>query len=227
MDVLRSGRPPSHGIPRLGRRIAVTVVGLLLVVAAFVAGTVGAAPAPDPVRTHDGVPVVVDHTPAGAVLAADEYLSTEQASVERDPTRFAALVAEDYASPTRASALAEAATDRDRDPKGMRLWAEGGEGFTLIGAHRLDGYLGNSARVTAWAGQLFWGPGQPPCQVWALGQLDLVWRDGRWQVVAMRTVPNAAPAPASLPQAAPSNDTGEAFSSVLAGFSPVAYGSAR
>ena len=57
-------------------------------------------------------------------------------AVERDPPRFAALVSADYAGALRASALAEAARDRKGDPRGMRLWADGGESFYFCGPHR-------------------------------------------------------------------------------------------
>ena len=200
---------------------------VILAGAAFIAGRAAPAIVPDPVQTHDGVPVGVDHSAAGAVAAADEYLASEQATVERAPGRFAVLVAEDYEPSLRASALAAADEDRLRDPGGMRLWPEGGQSFTLVGAHRLDWYRHDSAQVTAWAGQVFWGPGQSPCQVWSLGRIDLTWRGGRWQVTAMGTLPIAAPTPAALPQAAPSDDSGATFSSELSGFSPVSYGSPR
>src|SRR5437763_10525414 len=140
MRLVRIDRPPSAGVTRRQRRIALVVSMLLLAVAAFVVGTAAPAPRPDPIQTRQGVPVGVERTPAGAVTAADAYLASEQASVERDPVRFAALVVEDYAGPVRASALAEAHANRQRDPRGMRLWMSGGQSFTTVAAHRLDWY---------------------------------------------------------------------------------------
>ncbi len=227
MQSVAVDRPPPPGITRRQSRVALSVSSLLLAAVAFVAGTAAHAPAPDPVQTRHEVPVGVQHSPAGAVAAADDYVATEQATVERDPTRFAALVSEDYAGALRASALVEAAADRKRDPRGMRLWADGGESFTTVGAHRLDWYRDNSAQVTVWVGQVFWGPGQPPCQVWGLTRATIVWGNRHWQVTSMDTAPGTAPAPARLPQASPEDDSSARFSSELAGFSSVSYGSAQ
>jgi hypothetical protein len=43
----------------------------------------------------------------------------------------------------------------------------------------------------------------------------------------MTTLPGPAPAPSSLPQVGPADDTSEAFDTQLGGFSPVSYGSPR
>jgi hypothetical protein len=171
--------------------------------------------------------VGVDHTPTGAVAAADDYVASEQATVERDPERFAALVSEDYVPDLTASALTGARADRAGDPGGMRLWAKGGQSLTAIGAHRLDSYRGGAAQVTLWVGQIFWGPGRPPCQVWGLTRATLVWQGGRWQVSSMITLPTPAPAPAALPQASRADETSAVFGSQLDGFTPVSYGSPR
>ena len=61
------------------------------------------APARDPIEEVRGVPVGVEDTPAGAVAAAEDYLATEQATVERDPARFGALVSADYLARLRAA----------------------------------------------------------------------------------------------------------------------------
>jgi len=220
----RHGFPSSSGTSR--RRTSLFISGVvLLATAAFFAGRSAPTPVPDPIQARGGVPVGMVRSPGGAVAAADDYLASEQASIERDPPRFAALVNEDYQSSLRADALAAATTDRTRDPGGMALWASGGRSFVVIGAHRLDRYRPDSAQVTTWAGQIFWGPGQAPCQVWALGRITLVWRADHWQVSAMSTLAGPAPAPGSLPQAAPGDDSAQAFDSQLDGFSPVSYGS--
>jgi hypothetical protein len=210
---------------RQRRSVALVSAVVALGAAAFALGRSAATLAPDPIVSRDGVPTGVDHSPGGAVAAADEYLATEQATVERNPARFSALVANDYVTSLRASALAGAVVDRGRDPDGMKLWAGGGQSFTVIGADRLDWYGRDGARVTTWAGQVFWGPRQRPTQAWSLGEITLAWREGRWQVAAMGTLPIAAPAPAVLPQAAPADDDTSVFSRELAGFSAVGYGS--
>jgi hypothetical protein len=179
----------------------------------------------DPIQTRNGIPVGMDHSPGGAVAAADEYVATEQATVERAPATFVALVSEDYVRSVQRTVLAGARGDRQRDPAGMRLWTRGGQNYTTIGAHRLDWYRGDLAEVTAWVGQVFWGPGQPPCQAWELGQTTLAWRGGRWRVSSMRALSAPAPAPAQLPQASSGDDSSAAFHAELAGFTPVSYGS--
>jgi hypothetical protein len=208
----------------LGHGLAVALVALVVAAAGFLVGSAAPTAVPDPIETQGGVPVGVDHSPPGAVVAADEYVATEQANVERDPTRLTALVAEDWTEQLKPSSLAAGREDRLRDPAGVELWAAGGQSFTTVAAHGLDWYRGDTAEVTTWAAQIFWGPGQPPSQVWALGRTDLVWRDRRWEVSAMTTLPVQAPAPAALPQAGPLDDTARDFYSQLTGFSPVSYG---
>jgi hypothetical protein len=181
----------------------------------------------DPIQTRNGIPVGMDHSPGGAVAAADEYIATEQSMVERDPAGFAALVSEVYTRSLEGTARATARADRRDDPAGMRLWGRGGQSFTTIGAHRLDWYRGDSAQVAAWIGQVLWGQGQRPCQVWGLGRVSLIWQTGRWKVSSMRMLSVPAPTPAALPQASPSDDNGAAFDSELSGFTPVGYGAAQ
>ena len=192
----------------------------------FAAGraTVSAAGRPNPIVFERGIPVGVQHTPRGAVAAADEYLAVEQETVERDPARFGSVVRVDYARSIRQSTIAAGAADRSGDPAGMVLWADGGQSFTVIGASRLDWYRSGGAQVTLWAGQVFWGPGRAPTQAWALAQTTLVWRHGRWLVLAMRALPDHAPSPAALSGADPRAETGAAFDSQLRGFTSVSYG---
>lgn len=226
MDVL-AHEPRPIGITSREKVASACVMGLALAVIAFLVGSAAQATFPDPIQTRDGVPVGVAHSPGGAVAAADDYITVEQATLERDPGRFAALVSQDYAASIKAGSLAAARDERLRDPAGMRLWASGGQSFTAVAAHRLDWYRGGNAEVTTWAGQVFWGPRQPPSQVWALGRADLFWRNGRWEVTAMITLPVPAPAPAALPQAAPVDDKAADFDLRLGGYLPVRYGSPR
>jgi hypothetical protein len=223
----RRDRPLPAGISPAHKALGLALVTLLAATVAFLAGGAASALPGDPIQTRAGIPVGVDHSPAGAVAAADEYVASEQSTVERDPASFAALVAQDYPGWLRQSALAGARADRQTDPGGMRLWADGGQSFITIGAHRLDWYRGASAQVTLWVGQIFWGPGQQPCQVWVLRRAELVWRRGQWEVNSMAALPTAAPAPAELPQASTADTSGAAASSELGGFTPVSYGSPR
>jgi hypothetical protein len=225
MRLLAADSPPPAGFTPRQKATALAAATLLIAIAGFVIGQAVPRAAPDPVQLQAGVPVGVAHSPNGAVAAADEYLACEQSTVERDPARFSALVSEDYVSALRPSAVGGGHADRQHDPRGMRLWAAGGQSLTVIGAHRLDWYQGDRAQITIWAGQIFWGPGQAPRQVWALGRVDLVWQAGRWRVSSLSTLPSPAPAPAALPQGSSSDDSAAAFDSQLAGFSPVSYGS--
>ena len=227
MRLLAGDKPPSAGVTPRQKAAALAGATLLIAIAGFVIGQAASVPAPDPIQVHGGVPVGVAHSPDGAVAAADEYLASEQATVERDPARFSVLVSEDYVSALRTSAVAGAQADRRHDPRGLRLWADGGQSLTVIGAHHLDWYQQDRAEITLWAGQIFWGPGQAPCQVWALGRVDLVWRAGEWRVSSLGTLPSPAPAPAVLPQLSSSNGSATAFDSQLNGLSPVSYGSVQ
>ena len=213
----------------LGRGLAcagLVSVTALAALGGVLAGRAGSTPPGAPIEFVGGVPVGVADTPAGAVAAADEYLATEQETVGDDPGRFGALVAADYAAPIKAGALAAGESDRQGDSVGIPDRAGGARSFTVIGADRLDAYGDDAARVTTWAGQFYWGPGQTPAQVWALGQTTLAWTAGRWRVTAMRTLAGPGPAPAATPQAAPGDDSSTVFDRVLSGFTPVTYGAA-
>ena len=210
---------------------AIKPVGSLALLVGVLAGcfaagraTVSAGGRLNPIVLEHGIPVGVQRTPSGAVAAADEYLAVEQETVERDPARFASVVRVDYAPSIRQSTIAAGTADRSGDPAGMALWANGGQSFTVIGASRLDWYRTGEAQVTLWAGQVFWGPGRPPTQAWARAQTTLVWRNGRWLVLAMRTLPSPAPSPAALSGADPRAETSTTFDSQLRGFTSVSYG---
>ena len=225
MLLVRGESPPPAGVSRRNKAVAITAITGLMTAGAFMVGTVVPVRPVDPIELRAGVPVGVEHSAAGAVAAADEYVASEQQVVERDPTRFAALVSQDYDASIRQGALAAARSDRSRDPRGISLWLAGGGSYTAVAAHRLEWYRGDSAQVTTWAVQVFWGPRQPPCQVWGLGSTTLIWRGGGWRVTSMSTLPIAAPTPAAVPQASAADSSAAHFSSELEGFSEVGYGS--
>ena len=160
---------PGRGLARAGL-VSVTALAAL---GGVLAGRAGSTPPGAPIEFARGVPVGVADTPAGAVAAADEYLATEQQTVGDEPGRFGALVAADYAAPIKAGALAAGERDRHGDSVGIPDRAGGARSFTVIGADRLDAYGGGVATVSTWAGQIYWGPGRTPAQVWALGQTTL------------------------------------------------------
>jgi hypothetical protein len=222
--------------PYRGRRggspqIAGALLGTLalLFVAGFLLGrAVAPAPAPpDVVNSIGGIPIGVDHSPAGALAAADNYVAVSYDSVERDPTRNARLIDTVYAAGIRASALSGAAAVRAQNPDAMSLWRHGGQNLSLVGARRLDYYGADAAQVTSWNADIFWGPGRAPKQAWVLTQTSLRWSGGRWLVTATSTLPTAGPVPALTPQASSANDSVAAFGSGLGGFTAPGYGAAR
>jgi hypothetical protein len=222
-----------RGVPvarRVGHLYAAAVAGtlVLLALATFLVGRslAPAAQPADPVITMAGIPVAVDHSPAGALAAADNYVAVSYATVERNPRRDKQLIDTVYAPAIRTSAIAGAATVRSQNVAGMSLWAHGGQNLSLIGARRLDYYHGDEAQVTTWNVDIFWGPGRPPKQAWVLTQTSLRWARGRWLVTTTTTLPTPGPVPAITPQANAANDSQRAFDRDLAGFSAPLYGAA-
>jgi hypothetical protein len=222
------GVPAAHRAGRLYTAAAVAGTLALLAVGAFLVGR-SLAPAPqsaDPVTTIAGIPVAVDHSPAGALAAADNYVAVSYATVERNPRRDQLLIDTVYAPAIRGSALGGAATVRNQNATAMGLWADGGQNLSLIGARRLDYYRGDEAQVTTWNVDVFWGPGRAPKQAWVLTQTSLQWARGRWLVISTATLPTPGPVPAGTPQATGTNDSEWAFDQALAGFSAPMYGAA-
>lgn len=201
---------------------------VLLALATFLVGR-SLAPAvqpADPVTTIGGIPVAVDHSPAGALAAADNYVAVSYATVERNPRRDEQLIDTVYAQAIRRSAIGGAAAVRSQNATGMSLWAHGGQNLSLIGARRLDYYDRDQAEVTTWNVDVLWGPGRPPKQAWVLTQTSLRWAGGRWLVTTTTTLPTPGPVPAITPQANAANDSQRAFNRDLAGFSAPMYGAA-
>lgn len=219
-----------------GRRRAVRIQLLstvlatlgLLAIAGFLGGRAlaPAATASDPIERVGGIPVGVEHSPSGALAAADNYVGVSYDTVERSPARDSQLINAVYAPGIRAGAIRGAAAVRKQDPAAMRLWRSGGQNLSLIGARRLDYYSGDYAQVTTWNADVFWGRGRAPKQAWVLTQTSLRWSGGRWLVSGTSTLPTAGPVPALTPQATSSNDSTAAFHADLAGYSSPAYGAA-
>lgn len=147
------------------------------------------------VELLDGVPVGVEHTPAGALAAADNSLAVASQSIEQDPSVFATLVAQAYAPEVRSRTLAEARQIRAGDAQNMSNYAQGGRGIAVIAARRLDSYTPQGAIVTSWLGGFVWGPHLSPRQTWNLVDTTLRWQSGRWLVVDSHTGSTPAPVP--------------------------------
>ena len=185
-----------------------------------------ATPPANPITAIDGIPVGVEHTPAGALAAADNYVATEQESVEQNPARETQLIEIVDAPSYRSADLKSAAAVRGSDPAGMALWARGGHSLAVVGARRLDYYHGDTAQVTSWVADVFWGPGRPPKQGWVLAQTSLRWLSDHWAVTNNVTLPTPGPVPASTPQANQANSSLSTFEGPLAGYSTPTYGAA-
>jgi hypothetical protein len=175
------------------------------------------------IELRDGVPVGVQHTPAGALAAADNYLASSSQALEQDPRAFGALVAKVYAPANREQTLAQAQQLRLSDPVGMSNYGEGGRGLAVVAARRLDSYTPSSATVMSWLAGVMWGPHLPPRQSWNLVDTTLAWSSGRWLVVSSQTDPTPAPVPAIV-YVEGRNDSTAAFSR-LAGMTAPFYGS--
>jgi hypothetical protein len=147
------------------------------------------------VKLVGGVPVGVQHTPAGALAAADNYVALASQSIEQDPAVFAELVAQVYAPSARGRTLAEAGRVRAGDAQNMSNYREGGRGIAVIAARRLDRYTAQQATVTSWLGGFVWGPHVAPRQTWNLVETTLRWQAGRWFVVSSNTDTTPAPVP--------------------------------
>ncbi|HEV2924446.1 MAG TPA: hypothetical protein VGW98_10455 [Solirubrobacteraceae bacterium] len=208
--------------------LAGALAGLALAVTPLLIGAVssgrsrGSAAPLSPVKLVGGVPVGVEHSPTGALAAADNYLAIASQSVEQDPGSFAALLAQAYTPEARAAALAQARKLRAEDVQNSANYEQGGHGIAVIAARRLDKYLGTEATVTSWLGGFVWGPRLTPRQSWNLVDTTLRWQSGRWLVAASRTDPVSAPVPSIVYVDGP-NDQSQAFAR-LAGMSAPFYG---
>jgi hypothetical protein len=212
------------------RRVAVSAATLVLITVAvtlLVASVLAAPPAAIGVSSSavvlaGGVPVGVEHTQAGALAAADNYLALASQSIEQEPTVFAALVAQAYEPALRTRTLTEAQTLRTNDVQNVSNYRQGGRGVAVVAARRLDRYTGSSAVITSWLAGLVWGPHLSPRQTWNLVDMTLSWHEGRWLISSCVTDPTPAPVP-SIVYVDGANDTAGAFAR-LAGMSAPFYG---
>src|SRR6266566_1058710 len=203
---------------RVSRATIVLATTIALAVSAFVLlglrlarhGGAGGS-AVGAIQLEGGVPIGVEHTPAGALAAADNYLAASSQTLEQDPGAFGALVARVYAPANRQQTLAQAQQLRLSDPVGMNNYGEGGRGLAVVAARRLDSYTASSATVTSWLAGFVWGPHLPARQSWNLVDTTLAWRSGRWLVVSSQTDPTPAPVPAIV-YVEGRNDSSAAFS---------------
>jgi hypothetical protein len=171
-----------------------------------------------------GIPVGVQHTRAGALAAADNYVALASQSIEQNPEVFGELVAQAYAPQARSRTLAEAQRLRAGDVQNMSNYREGGHGLAVIAARRLNSYTLDTATVTSWLGGFVWGPHLPSRQTWNLVDTTLRWQAGRWLVVSSTTDVTPAPVP-SIVYVDGANNRSGAFQR-LAGMTAPFYGAA-
>jgi hypothetical protein len=217
------GRRVSGATIALAATVALAVAAFVLLGLELAAQSGGEARAVGAIEIEGGVPIGVQHTPAGALAAADNYLAAASQALEQDPPAFGALVARVYVPANREQTLAQAQQLRLSDPVAMRNYAEGCRGLAVVAARRLDSYTPTSATVTSWLAGFVWGPRLPPRQSWNLVDTTLAWSSGRWLVVSSQTDPVPAPVPAIV-YVDGHNDSAIAFSR-LGGMTAPFYGS--
>jgi hypothetical protein len=205
-----------------GALAVVVLILALLLVSGLGSGRSGPSAPPGAIELSHGVPVGVEHTQAGALAAADNYLALASQSIEQEPAVFAALVAQAYAPEVRSRMLAQAQQLRAGDTQNMTNYQQGGRGIAVIAARRLDSYTPQLASVTTWLAGFVWGPGLSPRQSWNLVDTTLRWQAGRWLVVGSNTDQTPAPVP-SVVYVNGANDQAPAFER-LAGMTAPFYG---
>ena len=227
MNVGRAAYRDRRSRPAATAAISVVVAFVVLAALAFLVGR-ALAPAAgpgNPIARVAGIPVGMEHSPAGALAAADAYMAVEQESVEADPAREGQLIAVDDAPSYQAADVRSAAAVRAADRAGERFVARGGHALWILGARRLDSYSAARALVSAWNGDVYWaGERADPAQSWGEDQVTLVWQAGRWRVARDATLSPNGPAVASVPQATRSNSSTAMFDQALGGFSSPPYG---
>lgn len=102
------------------------------------------------VRVVDGVPIGIQHSRAGALAAADNYVAVGAETVVQDPPRYERLVRQTYAVGYQGAALREGSRVRRSAPQSVDLYASGGKSVAVSAARRLDSYQGRRASTTTW-----------------------------------------------------------------------------
>jgi hypothetical protein len=166
-----------------------------------------AAPAVGPSATKDGVPVGYQHSRAGAVAAATNYVAVLASDLVFDTRRRQAAVAA-LAAPESQAAL-QRSTEQNAAvlAKALRVPAGGGVGVIAraipVGA-KVDRYDDALATVSIWQTSIGGSTnGAPVQQGWGTTTVNLRWVGGDWKQVSATTVIGPVPLPAdALPTAA-------------------------
>jgi hypothetical protein len=176
------------------------------------------------VQLIGGIPVGVEHTRAGALAAADNYVATSSETLIQDPDRYTRFVRAVFTQGSAANALKVADRVRSESPDTVAEYAQGARGLTVIGARHLTAYDGASATVETWAGGIVWGPSRVPTQRWYLARTQLVWDGQRWRVSALDELDRPGPAPAKVVVTGKDADQASAFDRELGGMEAPIYG---
>ena len=176
------------------------------------------------VRLVDDVPVGVQHSRAGALAAADNYVAVASETALQDPTRYATLVREAYVGSYQARAIREAQAARRRQSELISQYEAGRRGLALIAARRLDEYADDVALVTTWTAGVSWGPGRAAGQRWFFTETRLRWVDDRWRVASIDESERVAPTPGVVRYSDRSALTRELFERELEGMTAPSYG---
>jgi hypothetical protein len=215
--------------------IAAAVVGALI--AAAIGWTAGRSTAPNrspraqgdtapgAIRLVDGIPIGVEHSRAGALAAADNYVARAAETIVQDPPAFTRLVRTVWAPSSQARALSDGKSSRSQAPDAVANYAAGGRGLAMTAARKLERYDGTHASVLSWGAGFIWGPEKRPTQRWFLARTRLVWTDGHWSVAALDELPDAAPTPYRVIVGNRGADSSTVFEDRLQGMSAPVYGS--
>lgn len=217
--------------------IATGIVGLLI--AAAIGWAAGRATAPESVaqaqggktgggaiRLVAGIPVGVEHTRAGALAAADNYVAVSTETVVQDVKRYEELVRRVYAPSYQRTALAEAAKVRADAPQLVAAYRNGRQGVAVVAARRLDSFAENRATVMSWRAGAVWSADDKPFSQWFLTKTKLSWNGDRWLVESIDDATQPPPVPPIRYQdrASLQSDT---FERELRGMTAPVYGTTR
>ena len=178
------------------------------------------------IRVIDGIPVGVEHSRAGALAAADNYVARSAETIVQDPSAFTKLVRMVWTGAAQPKALADGKRASRLAPDAVANYAAGGRGIAVTAARKLLLYDGTRAKVLLWGAGFIWGPDKPPTQRWFVARVKLVWADDQWSVEAIDELRKPAPTPYRVIVARPGADSAEVFDSTLDGMSAPIYGTA-
>jgi len=148
-----------------------------------------------PVTFPNGVPVATERSRAGALAAADNYVTTATETAIQDPRRYERLVRAVYTSSYQPTALAEAEEVRNKAPELVQAYADGRKGVAVVAARRLDEYTDDKAQVTTWRAGVVWSGTDKPFSQWFLTETTLAWDGDRWRVAKIDDAQRAVPSP--------------------------------